>query len=475
MLDGGIIVTTHLRAAAGACALSIGLLVCNSSGAVAVADQTDPSGTPTETQSGSSTTDTTSKKTTFGFGGPMTRFGNQRVDENAEDGTTTVTTITTGTTAGTGNENAPTSTVEAQTNTSEDQPGSGTVAPATNEEKVEPTTPNVVLDTPQIIAPLVESLTPETLTQETISPTQPSNAPWATPLAADEPGGSGNSPAPSGTQAPSTPGSVAPKPAPVAPLAHFSNAFNALAQGLGAATLKLAGAPFSSTPITDVITAVQIMLTAITNAVAEVAQVPKDLLSMFGIPGAGGPRAPLFGAGGSPIHLSHAPANAHLVGHEVQLPQVAAPGAPLFGNVVQAADFGGVATVGLSHQLASGLEPAPASVSPATSSFLDNMVKSVLVPASLTALAAIAVPGIAGLLIVCIAGIRVGYRQAKAGLALKLSGIARFAGPGPMGVVRSGSMVALHSRTSRLTRPHGLRAARVKSEPAARRHLEKVA
>lgn len=472
MLDGGIIVTTHLRAAAGACALSIGLLVCSSSGAVAVADQTDPSGTATDTQSGSSSTGTTSKKTTFGFGGPMTRFGNQRVDENAEDGTTTVTTITTGTTAGTGNENAPTSTVEAQTNTSEDQ--TGAVAPAANQEKVEPTTPNVVLDTPQIIAPLVESLTPETLTQETISPTQPSNAPGATPLGAEEPGGSGNSPVPSGSQAPATPGSVAPKPAPVAPLGHFSNAFNTLAQALGAATMKLASAPFSQTPITDVITAVQIMLAGIANAVAEVAQVPKDLLSMFGIPGAEGPRAPLFGAGGSPIHLSHAPVTAQLVGNEVQLPQVTAPDAPLFGNVVQAAEFGGVATVGLSHQLASGLEPAPASVSPATTSFLDNMVKSVLVPASLTALAAIAVPGIAGLLIVCIAGIRVGYRQAKAGLALKLSGIARFAGPGPMGVVRSGSMIALHSRTSRLTRPHGLRAARTKSEPAAR-HLEKVA
>jgi hypothetical protein len=124
--------------------------------------------------------------------------------------------------------------------------------------------------------------------------------------------------------------------------------------------------------------------------------------------------------------------------------------------------------------LAAGLEPAPSSVSPATSSFLDHVVRSVLVPASLTALAAIAVPGIAGLVIVCIAGVRVGYRQAKAGLALKLSGIARFAGPGPMGVVRSGSMITLHSRTSGLTRPRGLRAAPAKTAPAER-HLEQVA
>jgi hypothetical protein len=462
LLDGGIIVTTHLRAAVGACALSIGLLVCSSSGAVAVADQTDTDGTVADTQGDSSASPSTTKTT---FGGFTTRFGNQRVDEdeNAEEGTTTVTTITTGTATNSTNENAPTSTVEAQTNTSEDQPGTGTVAVDTNLDEVEPT-PNLVEDTQQIIAPLVESLTPETL-----SPTQSNTPPGATPLGAEEPGESGNSPAPSG---PLTPGSVAPKPVPN-PLGHFSNAFNTLAEALAAATTKLAGAPFSQTPITDVITAVQIMLTAVVNAVAEVAQVPKDLLSMFGIPGANGPRAPLFGNSGSVGHVTPAPA-APLFGNEVPLPQITALDAPLFGNVVQAADFGGVAPVGLSHELASGLEPAPSSVSPATSSFLDNMVKSVLVPASLTALAAIAVPGIAGLLIVCVAGIRVGYRQAKAGLALKLSGIARFAGSGPMGVVRSGSMITLHSRTSRLTRPHGLRAAPAKTAPAAR-HLEQVA
>ncbi len=321
--------------------------------------------------------------------------------------------------------------------------------------------------------PLVESLTPETLAPETLTPTESNTAPSATPQAAGE---SGNSPSPSGQPAPPAPGSVAPNPGPNATtvVGHFSTAFNGLAEALGAATTKLAGAPFSQTPITDVITAVQMMLTAVVNAVAEVAQVPKDLFSMFGIPAADGARPPLFGSGGSVGHVSRAPVDTPLFGNEVQLPQVTAMDAPLFGNVVQAAEFGGVAPVGLTHELVSGLEPAPSSVNPAASSFLDNVVRSVLVPASLTALAAIAVPGIAGLLIVCFAGIRVGYRQAKAGLALKLSGIARFAGPGPMGVVRSGSMITLHSRTSPLTRPHGLRAAPAKAAPAAR-HLEQVA
>ena len=49
---------------------------------------------------------------------------------------------------------------------------------------------------------------------------------------------------------------------------------------------------------------------------------------------------------------------------------------------------------------------------------------------------------------------RVGYRQAKAALAVRLS-ISRFARQGPLGVVRSGSLVSLHAR-----RPRALRAVR---------------
>ena len=76
--------------------------------------------------------------------------------------------------------------------------------------------------------------------------------------------------------------------------------------------------------------------------------------------------------------------------------------APLFGTVVRASNVGHVATSGLNQPLSlSGLAPVPAGVEPATRSFLDNVVRSVLAPASLTALAAIAVPGLGGLLIVC--------------------------------------------------------------------------
>ena len=52
-------------------------------------------------------------------------------------------------------------------------------------------------------------------------------------------------------------------------------------------------------------------------------------------------------------------------------------------------------------------------------------------------------------LVVSVLGVRIGYRQAKANFVLQASGISRFAGPGPLGVVRSGSFIALHTRTAR--------------------------
>jgi hypothetical protein len=80
----------------------------------------------------------------------------------------------------------------------------------------------------------------------------------------------------------------------------------------------------------------------------------------------------------------------------------------------------------------------------APESFLDRAVSTLLVPISIATLAAVALPGVGGLLVICALGIRIGYRQAKAGWAVRVAGISRFAGTGPMGVVRSGSLIALH-------------------------------
>ena len=480
-----------MRAAAGACALSVGLLVCSSSGAVAVADQTDSGGSSTETQSGSTTTNTgpttirealatlrdafagTGEANTSTSNSPITIIGNQRVDEEpVVEGTTTTTEKTvTDLTNGQG----PTTTLAAQTNTSTNG--------AQEHQGVAGTEPTGVEGTSVLSTAVVEALTPilDTLTPSTeqvtapvepsITPTKPTTDPEesgaAAALAAANKSGS-----PTATTAAKPPPSL--QTAVVNPL---TGAVTNLVRAFGAAGMTLVSLPISQNPIGDVINAVQMLLTAVVNAVSEVAKVPGNLLNLLGFSDADGVRPPVFGNGGSIDRVATTPVGVRLVGNEAQLPQAntVTVDAPLFGNVVNASEFGGISPVSLNQGFStSGLAPAPASVSPATKSFLDNVVRSVLVPASLTALAAIAVPGIAGLLIVCAAGIRVGYRQAKAGLALKLSGIARFAGSGPMGVVRSGSMIALHPRSSKLGKTDGMRAGRDKTAATAR-HLERVA
>ena len=83
-----------------------------------------------------------------------------------------------------------------------------------------------------------------------------------------------------------------------------------------------------------------------------------------------------------------------------------------------------------------------------------------LLPVSLWALAAGALPGAGGLGFLTLAGVRVGYRHAKAGFALRTTGIAHLARPGAvsLGVVRSGSLVVIRPRALRVVRPGALSA-----------------
>ncbi len=257
-----------------------------------------------------------------------------------------------------------------------------------------------------------------------------------------------------------------------------TDAIVSIGWALGQAAFTFAQLPTSKTPITDVIVSLSVVVGTVVGAVVDVAQVPGDLVTLLGAGSFGVGSPPLIGAGGAVDGALRTPVDLPPFGVEALQPghlPVGIAEAPLFGTLVHASSIGGAAAAGLKNDLSlSGLAPVPSGISPATTSFLDHVVSSVLVPASLTALAAIAVPGVAGLLIVCVAGIRVGYRQAKAGLALRVLGITRFAGPGPMGVVRSGGLIALHTPTPRLGKPHGTRAVRPKTANAPRL-LESVA
>ena len=264
----------------------------------------------------------------------------------------------------------------------------------------------------------------------------------------------------------------APSTNPVAPVSPVVQPVSKVVQPVTNAVVTLTDAalsvpavlvslPTSTTPVADVITMIQDMLISVTDAVVLLAQVPSDLYSLLV---AGMDATAVRGSSG----LSAA--GAALVPPTAPLPPLVLPtsrigGMPLFGDITPPATLGRTAAASLRADLSlSGTAPLAADgVSPSGAlSRLEHTVRAFLAHASLSALAALALPGVGGLLIVCAAGMRVGYRQAKAALAVRTTGISRFAHQGPLGVVRSGSLVALHSR-----HPRGLRVARPKASRAA--------
>jgi hypothetical protein len=76
--------------------------------------------------------------------------------------------------------------------------------------------------------------------------------------------------------------------------------------------------------------------------------------------------------------------------------------------------------------------------SPCVGTFIRNV--------SVWALFTAAALGLLGLTSLTGLGTLVGFRQAKAGYALRASGLARFTGPGPLGVVREAGFVRIGSR-----------------------------
>jgi hypothetical protein len=236
-----------------------------------------------------------------------------------------------------------------------------------------------------------------------------------------------------------------------APVVHaVANTASAVAVFPG----MVAKLPTSPTPVTDVITAIQNMLTSVGAVGVSLAQMPSDLAFLLGFPVMDpGAIAGVFTGGiGRSLHgarPSVAAAPAWGGSGLSQLLMNSGMGVSSPSSVLWHTTLSAVKTTGLSQDLSvSGVAPVAtdAVASGVMESFLEHTVSAVLVPASLTALAALALPGLGGLLIICATGMLVGYRQAKAAVALRAVGIARFARRGPLGVVRSGSQIALHYR-----------------------------
>ena len=250
------------------------------------------------------------------------------------------------------------------------------------------------------------------------------------------------------------------EPTPVTPPAPLVTAFTSMtfttmatvAASLGNAAAAIPAViwslPYSTTPISDVIALLETILASVTESVTVVARLPADLVALLGTGTVG--TGPVLMGEPADHRMDLLEARSVLA----ESPQTSSPMLVLVNQQSgEGIDIGsGFAEFGptaLAAAFGAPIKTVPASV-PAMAgeyeSLFDRAFGALLVPLSLWALATGALPGLFGLLVVFGAGARVGYRQAKAGFAVRVGGIARFAGPGPLGVVRSGSLVALHQR-----------------------------
>jgi hypothetical protein len=216
-------------------------------------------------------------------------------------------------------------------------------------------------------------------------------------------------------------------------------------------------------PIPDFIVSLQNLLTATTAAVAGLATLPSDLASLFGLTWT----APVSSGVGTVGRSAAAGSPVASPWQIVQLP-TGTPGVTYTTTAVTGATAASptgaspidlVAALGRASSESGSVGVAPNDAVPAgLKAFFGPAGGLVaLVAVSLSMLALAALPGVAGLLASVAAGMRIGYRQAKSRMAMRSSGIARFAVEGPLGVVRSGHLVAFRPRTANVARHRATR------------------
>ncbi len=316
-------------------------------------------------------------------------------------------------------------------------PGAEVVAPGAEVVALAPT-PDAGAPAAEAVAPAAEAVAPSA---DAVAPSAEAVAPAAEAGAPIPDAG-----APAADAGAPIPDAVAPIPDAVAPIPE-----------------AVAPIPDLVAPASDAIAFLQDMLTAGASAVVPLTQLQSDLFSWFSsLFGIAGMQPVVVGLGGGVGAGLSAAADGSLAS---QLPLVRAlagiPGVPLAGNAtgvatpegIAASTFGATSQVGRRSPL-SGMAPlAPTGAIPTGVQQFFRDTCELLLVASLWALAAAALPGVGGLVILTATGVRVGYRQANAGFLLPAAGIARFARPGPLGVVRSGSVVVVRPRPLRVIRP----------------------
>ncbi|MDT5351884.1 MAG: hypothetical protein QOJ56_416 [Mycobacterium sp.] len=411
------IITTRLRFAAGICVLSTGLLIGSSGGAIAWADTESTGSNTAQSQRAE---------------GPSADVGSASAPTNkvANPLRTTLQATVQGLTStlrsisklGQQQSTAPgpAATTPAATNTETNNEGSGLTAADPSPTAADP---NVVASDQNVVA-----------SDQTVVASESTAVPPAT------------NPLP-----------------PVSPVVEpVTNAVATVVNVVGSVPAAMMALRTSPTPVTDVITTIQEMLTSATNAVVTLMQLPADLYSAYSLLSVPAATATTT-VGGGVKPDANAPVLARRASQSLEVaPIFLAGGMALPADIAPLETLGDIATTGLRNQLPASGIASPAQnviVQSGLGSFLEHTVSALFVPASLSALAAVALPGVGGLLIICGLGMRIGYRQAKALFEVRRAGIACFAGPGPLGVVRSGSLIALRPRAVGVRQGRALRVA----------------
>ncbi|MBV9092176.1 MAG: hypothetical protein JO044_20050 [Mycobacteriaceae bacterium] len=427
-------VSSHLRFAAGVCLLSTGLFVSGAGSAIAVAAPnthgstthahdgagSSPGGSSAGTTLSSQASSQASSvanavrntlqavATTLGSG--------MKLGLPASPGATSTTTVAGGTT--------PT---QAQNGASSVAAAPNVPAPLTDAVGPAPQAPAPVTDAvgpaPQAPAPVTDAVGP---------------APQAPAPLTDGVGPAAQAPAPVGDvagQATVLPTPVTDVVAQLSDLLVPASAVVALVPSLLARGFELA---------------VAVEETLVAGGLITLMQLPSDLSSLLGasaaMPAVAGPPG-IDGyrpaAAADPSVLAAPPTASQLL---LPLPLADSPGPAMVPDAPAIAAFDAVPTthVGRDSSVAGTAVPAPGVHGlTAVLSHLGSAVRQALRSVSLAELAAAALPGLGGLVLSTAAGVRTGQRQAKAGFALQTARIARFARPGPLGVVRSDRLVAL--------------------------------
>ena len=365
-------VVSHLRFAAGVCVLAAGLLMGSAGGAVAVADP-DSSGFAAH---GDGVTNASGQGSTT---------ASSPVGKVADTRRKTIQGVTSK--LGSGRQRGHQSSPGAKrlkhqlggADTNDEKKDSGLAAAVPDLVAAVPNmvapVPNVVAPVPNVVAPVPNVVAPVT---NVVAPVTNVVAP--------------------------VPNVVAPVPNVVAPvpnvIASIPNLVASIPNLVAPVSDVIAPVTNVVAPVSDVIAPVQDMLTSVAGAVVPLTQLQSDLSSfLLGIAGVEPVENGLGGIDGAGLS--------------------ATAGASIFGAMSEA---------GRASSLPGMAPPAPNGAIPmGVRSFLRHAPHDLPVAVSLAALAAVALPAVGLLVILTLAGVRVGYRQAKAGFALRTAGIARFA------------------------------------------------